>query len=121
MLVHFARAARHSRSSENALREERVALIASRIDTSSEEFRANRKAMDDLVAELRERRAEAAAGGPPRARERHIARGKLLPRDRVMRLIDPGSPFLELSPLAAYGMYDDAIHAAGLITGIGRI
>ena len=55
------------------------------------------------------------------ARERHVARGKLLPRDRVMNLIDPGSPFLELSPLAANGMYDDAIHAAGLITGIGRI
>ena len=60
-------------------------------------------------------------GGPPRARERHVARGKLLPRDRVLRLIDPGAPFLELSPLAAYGMYDDAIHGAGLITGIGRV
>ena len=60
-------------------------------------------------------------GGPARARERHVARGKLLPRDRVMRLIDPGSPFLELSPLAANGMYDDAIHGAGLITGIGRV
>jgi 3-methylcrotonyl-CoA carboxylase beta subunit len=98
-----------------------VALIASRIDTSSEEFRGNRAAMAELVAALRARRTEAAAGGPPRARERHTARGKLLPRDRVMRLIDPGSPFLELSALAAYGMYGDAIHAAGLITGIGRI
>ena len=67
------------------------------------------------------RRAEAALGGPQRARERHVARGKLLPRDRVMSLIDPGSPFLELSPLAANGMYDDAIHGAGLITGIGRV
>ena len=73
------------------------------------------------MTELRERRAEAALGGPERARERHVARGKLLPRERVMRLIDPGAPFLELSPLAANGMYDDAIHGAGLITGIGRI
>src|SRR3569623_697301 len=65
--------------------------------------------------------AAAAAGGPARARERHGARGMLLPRDRVMNLIDPGSPFLELSPLAAGSMYDDAIHGAGLITGIGRV
>ncbi len=74
-----------------------------------------------LTDELQARRAEAALGGPERIRERHVARGKLLPRDRVMALIDPGSPFLELSPLAAYGMYDDAIHGAGLITGIGRV
>ena len=67
------------------------------------------------------RRAKAAEGGPPRARERHIARGKLLPRERVMTLVDPGAPFLELSPLAAAGMYDDAIHGAGIITGIGRV
>jgi 3-methylcrotonyl-CoA carboxylase beta subunit len=102
-------------------REEQVAAIASQIDTSSDDFQANRTAMAALVEELHQRRAEAALGGPPRTRERHLERGKLLPRDRVMRLIDPGSPFLELSPLAAYGMYDDAIHGAGLITGIGRI
>src|SRR6187397_1505238 len=77
--------------------------------------------MRSLVSELQARRAEAALGGPARIRERHLARGKLLPRDRVMRLLDPGSPFLELSPLAAFGMYDDAIHSAGLITGIGRV
>jgi 3-methylcrotonyl-CoA carboxylase beta subunit len=77
--------------------------------------------MQALVAELNERRRQAAGGGPAKARERHVARGKLLPRDRVMTLIDPGAPFLELSPLAADGMYDDAIHAAGLITGIGRV
>jgi 3-methylcrotonyl-CoA carboxylase beta subunit len=74
-----------------------------------------------LAQELHARRAEAALGGSQRARDRHVSRGKLLPRDRVMRLLDPGSPFLELSPLAANGMYDDAIHGAGLITGIGRI
>ena len=78
-------------------------------------------AMRALVAELDMRRAKAAEGGPPRARERHVARGKLLPRERVMKLIDPGAPFLELSPLAANGMYDDAIHGAGIITGIGRV
>src|SRR5437016_8860980 len=77
--------------------------------------------MRALAEELQTRRAEAAAGGPPRVRERHLARGKLLPRDRVMRLLDPGSPFLELSPLAANDLYDDAIHGAGLIPGIGRI
>ncbi len=89
--------------------------------TASREFRANQAAMRELVAELEAQRAKAAEGGPPHARERHIARGKLLPRDRVLTLIDPGTPFLELSPLAANGMYDDAIHAAGIITGIGRV
>ncbi len=77
--------------------------------------------MRGLVAELQERRAQAAEGGPPRSRERHLSRGKLLPRDRVVTLIDAGSPFLELSPLAANGMYEDAIHGAGIITGVGRI
>jgi 3-methylcrotonyl-CoA carboxylase beta subunit len=96
-------------------------VIASSIDTGSAEFRANAAQMHALVEELRERRAEAALGGSARTRERHVARGKLLPRARVMALIDPGSPFLELSPLAAFGMYDDAIHGAGLITGIGRV
>ncbi len=98
-----------------------MAVITSSIADTSSEFRANRAAMQALVAELERRRADAAQGGPPSARERHLARGKLLPRDRVMTLIDSGTPFLELSPLAAYGMYDDAIHAAGLITGIGRV
>jgi len=98
-----------------------MTILASRIDAAAPEFRANAQRMRALVAELNARRAEAAAGGPARARERHLARGKLLPRDRVTALIDPGSPFLELSPLAANGLYDDAIHGAGLITGIGRI
>jgi 3-methylcrotonyl-CoA carboxylase beta subunit len=96
-------------------------LIASTIDSSSDEFRGNAARMAELVDGLRKRRAEAAEGGPARARERHVARGKLLPRERVMRLIDPGSPFLELSQLAANGMYDEPIHGAGLITGIGRV
>ena len=98
-----------------------MAAIGTAVDSASKEFRANRTAMQALITELRARRASAAEGGPPRARERHLARGKLLPRERVTALIDPGAPFLELSPLAAYGMYDEAIHAAGLITGIGRV
>jgi 3-methylcrotonyl-CoA carboxylase beta subunit len=74
-----------------------------------------------LVADYRARRMEAAQGGPERARERHLERGKLLPRDRIAHLVDPGSPFLELSPLAANGMYGEAINGAGLITGIARV
>ncbi|MBW0011274.1 MAG: methylcrotonoyl-CoA carboxylase, partial [Pseudonocardiales bacterium] len=74
-----------------------------------------------LVAQLRERLARARLGGPPRARQRHVERGKLLPRDRVDSLVDPSSPFLELSPLAATGMYGDEAPAAGIITGIGRV
>ncbi len=77
--------------------------------------------MRELVDELRERLARVGEGGSPAARDKHTARGKLLVRDRVDRLLDPGSPFLELSPLAAYGMYDDAVPAAGIVTGIGRI
>ena len=75
----------------------------------------------DLVTELAERRATAALGGNEQTRKRHLSRGKLLPRDRVRRLLDPGSPFLEFSPLAAYGMYGGDIHGAGVITGIGRV
>jgi len=98
-----------------------VTSLNTTIDTASPEFRANEAAMRALTAELQERRAKAAEGGPQRARERHLARGKLLPRERVTTLIDAGSPFLELSPLAAHGMYGEPIHAAGVITGIGRV
>ena len=98
-----------------------MAVLASSADTNSAEFKANAGRMRALADELKARRALAALGGNEKARERHVGRGKLLPRDRVMNLIDPGSPFLELSPLAANGMYDDAIHGAGLITGIGRV
>jgi 3-methylcrotonyl-CoA carboxylase beta subunit len=98
-----------------------VAKIISGIKSASEEFQANRAAMDALVAELDARHAAAAQGGPAAARERHVARGKLLPRERVRRLIDPGSPFLELSPLAGHGLYDGEVPGAGLITGIGRV
>jgi len=98
-----------------------VTAIKSNVDTASPEYRANEAAMHASVAQLHARRVTAGEGGPPRSRERHLSRGKLLPRDRVMTLLDPGAPFLELSPLAAEGMYEDPIRAAGLITGIGRI
>ena len=74
-----------------------------------------------LVKQLRAKLATAALGGPERARERHVSRGKLLPRDRVDGLLDPGSAFLELAPLAADGMYDDECPGAGMIAGIGRV
>ncbi|MFM9942796.1 MAG: carboxyl transferase domain-containing protein [Hyphomicrobiaceae bacterium] len=95
--------------------------LTTSIDTGSDEFLANRAAMRALVEDLGHKRQAATAGGPERLKERHLARGKLLPRDRVMRLIDPGSPFLELSQLAAFDMYGGDIHGAGVITGIGRI
>ena len=82
---------------------------------------AYREAHLQLVAQLRDKLAVAALGGPQRARDRHTARGKLLPRDRVDGLLDPGSPLLEIAPLAADGMYDDDCPAAGIITGIGRV
>src|SRR5256712_13601426 len=82
---------------------------------------ANREPMKPLVAELRGRLAKARLGGPGRARERHTKAGRLLPRERVERLLDPGTAFLELSPLAAFGMYDDEAPGAGMIAGIGRI
>ena len=111
----------HSGAAGSGIGRRQLAKIASGVDTQSKEFRANASAMRRLVQDLEARRAEAALGGPQRSRDRHAARGKLLPRERVLQLIDAGTPFLELSGLAANGMYEDAIHAAGIITGIGRI
>ncbi|MBI1210844.1 MAG: methylcrotonoyl-CoA carboxylase [Alphaproteobacteria bacterium] len=98
-----------------------MSVLQSNISTRDERFKANAAAMGRLTAELRERLAVAEKGGDERSRQRHIERKKLLPRERVNRLLDPGAPFLELSPLAAFGMYDDDIHAASIITGIGRV
>ena len=95
--------------------------LTTQVDPASPEFRANAEAMHALVDELRQHVAAAAAGGGTAARERHVARGKLLPRDRVEQLLDPGSPFLEIGQLAAHGMYDGEAPAAGLIAGIGQI
>jgi 3-methylcrotonyl-CoA carboxylase beta subunit len=98
-----------------------VGKILSKISPSSKEFADNRAAFGALNAELAAHRQAAAPGGPEAARDRHTARGKLLPRDRVRKLIDPGSPFLELSPLAAHGLYDGEVAGAGIIAGIGRV
>ena len=98
-----------------------MSAFKSEIDPGSDEFKANAAAMIAAVDDLRALTARIAQGGSSSAREKHTARGKLLPRDRVAGLIDPGSPFLEFSALAAHRVYDDAVPAAGLITGIGRI
>jgi 3-methylcrotonyl-CoA carboxylase beta subunit len=98
-----------------------MTLLRSNIDPRSSEFAANADAMRALVTDLRARVAEAEQGGGEAARKRHLARNKLLPRDRVAGLIDPGSPFLELSQLAAYGLYGNEVPSAGIVTGIGRV
>jgi 3-methylcrotonyl-CoA carboxylase beta subunit len=98
-----------------------MAAIRSAINVRSPEYVANERAMRAVVAEVRERSLAVMEGGPAHARERHLARGKLLPRERVGRLLDPGSPFLEVGLLAATGMYDDEVPSAGMITGIGRV
>ncbi|MCL9762866.1 methylcrotonoyl-CoA carboxylase [Frankia sp. AiPa1] len=98
-----------------------VPVLLSRVDASGEQARRNAEGHWHAVTDLQERLAVAAAGGSPQARERHVERGKMLPRDRVDALLDRGSPFLELSPLAANGLYDDPVPGAGIITGVGRI
>lgn len=98
-----------------------MTVLRSDLDTRSSEYQANRENNEALVQDLRDQAAEIAKGGGERAREKHIARDKLLPRDRVQALLDVGTPFLELSQFAAYEVYDDPVPAAGVITGIGRI
>ncbi|MEO7006960.1 MAG: carboxyl transferase domain-containing protein [Terrimesophilobacter sp.] len=95
--------------------------LISGVDRASASFAENAAAQRALVEELRRRLAAAALGGPERSRERHLARGKLLPRDRVDQLLDTGSPFLEIAPLAAEGLYGGACPGAGLIAGIGMV
>jgi 3-methylcrotonyl-CoA carboxylase beta subunit len=96
-------------------------VIHSRIDTRSEDFCGNAGQLRKLTDELKVELARVSEGGGEKARARHVARGKLLPRERVRALLDAGSPFLELSALAAHGMYENAAPGAGLITGIGRV
>ena len=103
-----------------------MAVLASSVSPRSAEFQANAAAMEALVADLRQRLADVAEGGGPVARAKHVARGKLMPRDRVEMLLDPGTPFLEIAPLAAFNVYKekdgrDAAPSAGVIAGIGRI
>ena len=96
-------------------------LLLTTIERTNETFRANEAHNRSLAATLRSTIAAAAQGGPAQHRERHVERGKLLPRDRVCRLLDPGSPFLEIGALAANGMYDGEAPGAGAIVGIGRV
>jgi 3-methylcrotonyl-CoA carboxylase beta subunit len=96
-------------------------VINSKLRTNSDEYRANSAALRALVEELRERTAAAALGGSESARQKHTSRGKLLVRERIDLLLDPGTPFLELSPLAAYGMYGGDVASAGAVAGIGRL
>src|SRR3546814_458844 len=91
------------------------------VDPRTEAFVRNDAAIRSLTADLSELIERIRQGAGADARERHLARGKLLPRDRVRTLLDPGSPFFELSQLAAHGMYGETIAAAGIITGIGRV
>ena len=96
-------------------------MLRSNLNTRSPEFTANAVAMRAFASDLRAQVAHAERGGGDTARQRHLARGKLLPRDRVAGLIDPGSPFLEFSQLAAHGLYGGEVPSAGIVTGIGRV
>src|SRR5208282_4784923 len=98
-----------------------MTVLSTFLDPRADAFAANTAAMRALVGDLREKIGVIREGGGPAARRRHLDRGKLLPRERVRALLDPGSPFLEFSQLAAYGMYDGEVPAAGIVTGIGRI
>lgn len=95
--------------------------IHSQIDTLSEQFKANSHKMDELVTQLRENATTVASGGGEKARAKHLGRGKLLPRDRINKLLDKGAPFLELSQFAAWEMYDNGVPSAGVVTGVGRV
>src|SRR5688500_11059645 len=95
--------------------------IDTKVSTDSEEFRARASHNRALAAKLRADVAQAALGGTEKHRERHVARGKLLPRERVERLLDTGSPFLEIGQLAAFDLYDGEVPGAGMIAGIGRV
>ena len=98
-----------------------MSVLKSKIQTRGDEFRRNAELMQGLVADLREKTAHIARGGSEAARSKHHARGKLLPRERIDALLDPGAPFLEFSPLAALGMYRDEVPCAGAVAGIGAI
>jgi len=98
-----------------------MARLDAEIDRKADSFQHNSRVMAALVEKLRRDLVRIAEGGDLASRQRHLSRGKLLPRDRITALLDPGAPFLELSPLAAWGMYDDAVPCAGIITGIGRV
>ncbi|MEO5611744.1 MAG: carboxyl transferase domain-containing protein, partial [Sphingomicrobium sp.] len=95
--------------------------IDTKVSTSDEAFRARAEHNRALAEKLRGDVAQAALGGTKKSRERHVSRGKLLPRERVERLLDPGSPLLEIGQLAAFDLYDGEVPGAGMIAGIGRV
>jgi 3-methylcrotonyl-CoA carboxylase beta subunit len=111
----------HGRAAEEERGLNLVPAIRSQLNVRSDDFRKNSERMRGLVEDLREKVAKVALGGDEASRKRHVSRGKLLPRERVRTLLDPGSPFLEVGQLAAYGMYGDDAPGAGIITGIGRV
>src|SRR4051794_3914300 len=98
-----------------------MSALKSEINPRSAEFKANAERMVALVGDLKEKVALISLGGDAEARERHLKRGKLLPRERVRSLLDPGSPFLEIAQLAAWGMYTGDVHSASMICGVGRV
>src|SRR5438132_1967485 len=98
-----------------------MAVLSTSFDRASAQARTNRESMSALVADLHKRLDAVRQGGPEKAREKHAKAGKLLPRERIERLLDPGSPFLEIAPLAALDLYDNEAPSAGIVTGIGRI
>jgi len=98
-----------------------MSQLATNLSSQSPEFQGNRETMEKVVKDFKDKLQVIQQGGDENARAKHLARGKMLPRDRVKNLIDPGSPFLELSAFAAYGVYPDNVPAASIITGIGRI
>ena len=95
--------------------------LTTSVVATSGEFASNRAHYENLVSDLRKHLALARAGGSPETTALHQQRGKLTARERIAKLLDPDAPWLELSPLAAFGMYDDQISAAGLVTGIGYV
>ena len=98
-----------------------MSVIKSQINPRSEEFRVNAAALTAQVADLRAKVAEGSRGGGEEARAKHAARGKLLPRDRIDHLLDPGTAFLEIGQMAAHGMYKGEVPSAGVIAGVGRV
>src|SRR2546429_9847945 len=98
-----------------------MTIIESKLNPRGEDFKTNAAAMQAIVDDLKAKVAKIALGGGDDARAKHTARGKLLPRDRVQMLLDPGTPFLEVAPLAAHGMYNGDAPCAGVIAGIGRV
>ena len=98
-----------------------MSVLETQLNPRSADFQANAAAMKALVDDLQVQLAHAAAGGGDISRARHVKRGKLLPRDRVQMLLDPGTPFLEFSQLAAFGLYGDEAPSAGIVTGVGQV